>query len=78
MTSFIGMPSNGSRYWRDSVATVGDLPASATDGEIRYVQSEDKLYAFNGTTWAVAGNNIIISEDPPSGPGDEGDIWIQV
>ena len=84
--SFVGIPSQGSRFWRDAADTVGDLPASAANGEVRYVKSEDSLYAFNGTSWAIVSNglgtiatsNLTISEDPPSGPGNEGDIWIQV
>ena len=26
----------------------------------------------------ISGSNLTISEDPPSGPADDGDIWIQV
>lgn len=53
MTTFVGLPAQGSRYWKDAVDAVGDLPASALTGEARYVIAEGAIYVYDGSSWAV-------------------------
>jgi hypothetical protein len=45
-----------------AVPTLAELPTDAIEGAIRYVQADDELYTFDGTTWQIAGGGV-------SGPG---------
>jgi len=37
------------------VATVADLPSDATVGDVRFVESEDAIYAYDGSAWDASG-----------------------
>lgn len=53
---------------KGSVATQGDLPATATQGDAYIVQADDSLWIYDGTKW-VSGGSI---QGPPGAQGPQG------
>lgn len=48
----ISIPAKGSRFWKDSVQSVSDLPASGSVvGEARVVIDDNTPYIWNGASW---------------------------
>lgn len=59
-------PTGGGVYFGDPVANVGSLPATGTQGEIRYVIASNAIYAWDGAAWiatTVAPGSIDINTD---------------
>src|SRR5438046_6759402 len=44
-----------SPFWGPPVATSGDLPTSATDGEVRVALDTNTFYLFESGSWSTAG-----------------------
>jgi hypothetical protein len=54
--SFENIPTSGGTARRiATVATVGSLPTGVPEGSIRYVEADDTLYTYDGTTWTAVG-----------------------
>ncbi len=48
---FINIPPNSSASYQDPVSTSGDLPSSASEGDIRLVLDTGELVYYNGSSW---------------------------
>ncbi len=51
------------------VPTVADLPVNATQGDIRFVNADNKIYAYTGSAWVVETG----VSGPSGGPGSSTD-----
>lgn len=58
MSTYINLGSGGADSWRESVATVGDLPATGATGEVKLVRGTGTIYYWNGSAWAVIGATV--------------------
>lgn len=58
MTTFITLGIGGADTWTNSVATVGDLPATGATGEVRLVRGTGTVYYWNGSAWTVIGASV--------------------
>lgn len=52
------------------VATYGDLPASATAGDVYLVQADDLLYVYDGSGWPQNGQGINLGGQSNAVLGD--------
>lgn len=50
-----------------TVDTIADLPATGQEGDIRYVEDEDLLYTFDGTTWSSSAGIPESEKGQPNG-----------
>ncbi len=59
--SYILLPPEGggaNPYFKDPVVTVGDLPLTDDTGTIRLVETEGRIYWFDGASWVATPDGI--------------------
>lgn len=56
--TYITLGSGGADSWRESVATVGDLPSTGAQGQVKLVRDTGTVYYWNGSAWAIIGASV--------------------
>lgn len=69
-SAFINLPSSGSPFWKDAVATAGSLPlVGNTIGEARVSKDTGIIYVWTGATWTSPSGSGTVTSVGLSLPG---------